>query len=71
MVNFETPLTKQELKLRANNHWDGWRLVLDAGMNYDTVFHQMSPMEIAEANTAYDLLLQAREKAAKKAAKGR
>ena len=38
--------------------------MLDAGLNYNTVFNQMSPLEVAEANVAYDLLLEARRKAA-------
>ena len=29
-----------------------WRLVLDAKMDYNTVFNQMLPSEIAEANAA-------------------
>lgn len=64
-------MTAAGLKRRASEHWDGWRLVLDAGMGYNTVFNQMSPMEIAEANAAYDLLLEARKRAAGRAAKGR
>lgn len=44
-----------------------WRLVLDAKMEYHTVFYQMTPMEIAEANAAYDLYLAAVKKANKKA----
>ncbi len=39
---------------------------MDAGMDYNTVFNQMSPLEVAEANAAYDLLLEARRKAAEK-----
>lgn len=35
--------------------------MLDAGMDYNTVFHQMLPDEILEANAAYDLLLKARK----------
>lgn len=40
-------------------------------MDYHTVFREMLPSEIKEANAAYDLLLEARRKAADKAAKGR
>lgn len=35
-----------------------WRLVLDAGMDFNTVFHQMSPNEIGEANAALDLYIE-------------
>lgn len=65
-ANFEKNLTQTELKQKASQHWDWWRLVLDAGMDYNTVFNQMSPLEVAEANAAYDLLLEARRKAAEK-----
>ncbi len=40
--------------------------MLDAGMDYHTVFWEMSPSEILEANAAYDLLLKARKEQAKK-----
>lgn len=44
-----------------------WRLVLDANLDFNTVFHQMEPSEIAEANAAYDLYLAAVRKAKRKA----
>lgn len=35
-----------------------WRLVLsDVGLDYNTVFHQMLPSEIAEANAALDKMM--------------
>ncbi len=34
-----------------------WRLVLDAKMDYNTVFHQMLPSEIDEANAALDIYI--------------
>ena len=34
-----------------------WRLVLDAKMDYNTVFHQMLPSEINEANAALDIYI--------------
>lgn len=35
-----------------------WRLVLsDVGLDYNTVFHQMLPSEIAEANVALDKMI--------------
>lgn len=43
-----------------------WRLVLDAKMDYNTVFHQMLPSEIDEANAALDLYIDALKKAANK-----
>lgn len=59
--SFETRLTPAQVKLRAKEHWDWWRLVLDAGLDYNTVFNQMLPDEIAEANAAFDLLIKAKK----------
>lgn len=42
-----------------------WRLVLDAKMDYNTVFNQMSPNEINEANAALDIYIEQANKAAK------
>lgn len=40
-----------------------WRLVLsDVGLDYNTVFHQMLPSEIAEANAALDKMFAERNK---------
>lgn len=39
-----------------------WRLVLDAKMDYNTVFHQMLPSEIDEANKALDLYIEQMKK---------
>ena len=41
-----------------------WRLVLDAKMDYNTVFNQMSPNEINEANAALDIYIERANKAA-------
>lgn len=43
-----------------------WRLVLDAKMDYNTVFHQMLPSEINEANAALDIYIAKTNEAAKK-----
>ena len=43
-----------------------WRLVLDAKMDYNTVFHQMLPSEINEANAALDIYIENMRKAANK-----
>lgn len=43
-----------------------WRLVLDAKMDYNTVFHQMLPCEIDEANAALDIYIAEMNKAAKR-----
>ena len=43
-----------------------WRLVLDAKLDYNTVFHQMLPSEIDEANAALDIYIEELNKAAKK-----
>lgn len=36
--------------------------MLDARLDFNTVFHQMDSLEIAEANAAYDLYLTAQKK---------
>lgn len=43
-----------------------WRLVLDAKMDYNTVFHQMLPSEINEANAALDIYIELQNKQANK-----
>ena len=43
-----------------------WRLVLDAGMDYNTVFHQMTLDEIEEANAALTYYSELLDKEAKK-----
>ena len=42
-----------------------WRLVLDAKMDYNTVFHQMLPSEIDEANAALDIYIEQMKKSSK------
>lgn len=65
MENFAASLTHREARQRAKARWDWWRLVLDAGMDFNTVFYQMLPSEVAEANAAYDLLIEAQKKVQK------
>lgn len=43
-----------------------WRLVLDAKMDYNTVFHQMLPSEIDEANAALDIYIAEMKRETKK-----
>ncbi len=44
-----------------------WRLVYsDGGFDYNTVFHQMTPDEINEANLALDRVIKEQQKAAKR-----
>lgn len=43
-----------------------WRLVLDGKLDYNTVFHQMLPSEIDEANEALDIYIAQMNKATKK-----
>lgn len=61
--------SRAEINQAARDRWYAWRLVLDAGMSYDDVFHHMTPDEINEANEAYTILLKERSKAAERAAK--
>ena len=43
-----------------------WRLVLDGKLDYNTVFHQMLPSEIDEANAALDIYIEEMKKAQNK-----
>lgn len=54
--------TRTQIKKQARKHWGMWRLVLGAGIAFNTVFHQMTPDEIREANAAFDLYLEAKKK---------
>lgn len=58
--NFEkTNLTKEQLRNRVNEKWALWRLVLsDMNLDYNTVFNQMTPKEIDEANMALDIYIE-------------
>lgn len=58
-MTFETGKSLKQEKERARSRWDMWRLVIDAKMDYNTVFWQMTPGEIAEANAALDLYIEA------------
>ena len=62
---FETR-TLQQIKQQAKAQWALWRLVFDAGMDYNTVFHQMSVDEVEQANAAYDLYISAQKRSIKK-----
>ena len=64
-MTFETKKSPRQLREQARNNWDMWRLVLDAKMDYNTVFNQMLPSEIAEANAALDLYSEAIRKSIK------
>lgn len=68
MNTFPKP-KKKELREIVRSDWDLWRLVMSGKFSFDTVFHSMTPLQIAMANTALDLLQEAEEKAVKKAQK--
>lgn len=63
MVTFgQKPLPTPILKNRAESHWQLWRLIFDGGMDYGTVFYQMTPAQIDEANAALDYLIELQNK---------
>ena len=68
---FEKKRSRAQLKQRAKDNWACWRLILSdcGGFDYNTVFFQMTPQQIAEANIALDIMIQAQKRAAK--ARGR
>jgi hypothetical protein len=68
-VNFEKHLSRAQLKQRAKSNWALWRLVLsERGFDYKTVFGRpmMTPQDVAEANYALDMQIEAEKRAAKK-----
>lgn len=54
--NFEKPLSKSRIKAQVNDEWACWRLLFCdmASFDYNTVFNQMTPIEIEKANFALD-----------------
>ncbi|MFB8733899.1 hypothetical protein ACEQPO_08075 [Bacillus sp. SL00103] len=56
------------LQEQAKNEWDMWRLVMDGVISFD-VARYMTPDEIAEANAALDLMIEAKNKANQKGGK--
>lgn len=56
--NGEKPIPKSELKRRVERDWACWRLIYCdmANFDYNTVFNQMTPQEIEEANIALDII---------------
>lgn len=61
MENFATK-NNYERKKRVEEQWWLWRLVLDAGIDYNTVFHQMTEEEALEANIALDMYIKMMKK---------
>lgn len=66
-MSFGAKKTKTQIKKAAKNKWCLWRLVLsDCGLDYNTVFNQMTPDEILEANAALDMKIEQERKAIKR-----
>lgn len=64
---FETRKTKASLNKKVRENWACWRLILsDSKFDYNTVFYQMTPQQIAEANIALDIYEEEMRKALKK-----
>ena len=43
-----------------------WRLIFDGGLSYNTVWTQMTPVEVGEANAALDYYIQIQNEARKR-----
>lgn len=67
-MTFEKRKSESQLKRQARNNWSLWRLVLSGYFDYQTVFGKpfMTPEDVAEANFALDMQMQAEKEAAKK-----
>ena len=65
-MTFEIRRTKQSLNKRVRENWACWRLILsDCHFDYNTVFFQMTPQQIEEANIAIDIYQEELQKAMK------
>ena len=66
--NFDKKKTSAQIKQQARSNMACWRLIFSdiSNLDYDTVFHQMTPEEIEEANAAFDMIQDAINKAAKR-----
>lgn len=55
---FEKQRTPAQTKEHARNNMACWRLIFSdmSNLDYNTVFHQMTPQEIEEANAALDII---------------
>ena len=52
------------------NNWGAWRLVFsERGFDYNTVFNQMTPQEIDEANIALNIQIKYENEEMKKASR--
>ncbi len=62
--------SKSGLKQRARDNWSLWRLIFqsDGAIDFPTVFGReyMTPQDVAEANFALDMYIEAQKRAAKK-----
>ncbi len=65
MVHFKKKLTKAQLTQRVRDDWALYRLVF-SGIDYNTVFYEMSPLEVELANVALDIKNAQDESALKK-----
>ena len=66
-ATFEKKKSKAQLTREVRSNWAMYRLVLsESGFDYNTVFYQMTPQEIAKATIALDMKIEAEKKAIKK-----
>lgn len=66
--NFDSKKTSAQIKQQARNNMACWRLIFCdmSNLDYNTVFHQMTPQEIEEANIALDMIASEIKKKSKK-----
>ncbi len=66
--NFDNKKNSAQIKQQARENMACWRLIFSdiSNLDYNTVFHQMTPEEIEEANTALDIIISEIKKKNKK-----
>lgn len=66
--NIEEIPSERKLKRKVTDEWSCWRLVFyeNGAFDYNTVFNEMTPLEIEKANIAADRVITAQKRAARR-----
>lgn len=66
--NIEHIPSERKLKKAVTSEWSCWRLIFyeNGAFDYNTVFNEMTPLEIEKANVAADRVIAAQKRAARR-----
>ena len=66
--NIERIPSERKLKKIVSSEWSCWRLIFyeNGAFDYNTVFNEMTPLEIEKANVAADKVIAAQKRAARR-----